>query len=86
MELPEPLRFDPVPVRARHDGWSADDQRLTSASNWPRRAWSHHLPDPGPAALSHNAPRVLLHARAVSMNIVNIRRSSGLLCPVLRTR
>jgi len=27
MELPEPLRFDPVPVRARHDGWSAADQR-----------------------------------------------------------
>jgi hypothetical protein len=27
MELPEPLRFDPVPVRPRHDGWSAADQR-----------------------------------------------------------
>ena len=27
MELPESLRFDPVPVRARHDGWSANDQR-----------------------------------------------------------
>jgi hypothetical protein len=27
MELPQVLRFDPVPVRARHDGWSADDQR-----------------------------------------------------------
>jgi hypothetical protein len=27
MELPEPLRFDPVPLRSRHNGWSADDQR-----------------------------------------------------------
>ena len=27
MELPEALRFDPVPVRARHDGWSVDHQR-----------------------------------------------------------
>ena len=27
MELPEALRFDPVPLRARHDGWNADDQR-----------------------------------------------------------
>jgi len=26
MELPESLRFDPVAVRARHDGWNADDQ------------------------------------------------------------
>jgi hypothetical protein len=27
MELPEALRFEPVPVRPRHDGWSADHQR-----------------------------------------------------------
>lgn len=27
MELPQALRFDLVPIRARHDGWSADDQR-----------------------------------------------------------
>lgn len=27
MELPLPLRFEPVPVRARHDGWNADHQR-----------------------------------------------------------
>ena len=27
MDLPEPLRFAPVPTRRRHDGWSAGDQR-----------------------------------------------------------
>jgi len=27
MDLPEPLRFAPVPMRPRRDGWSADDQR-----------------------------------------------------------
>ncbi len=28
MKLPNSLGFDPVPVRARHDGWTADDQCL----------------------------------------------------------
>ncbi len=28
MDLPDSLRFTPVPLRARHDGWGADDQRL----------------------------------------------------------
>jgi len=27
MQLPEALRFVPVSVRARHDGWGEDDQR-----------------------------------------------------------
>ena len=49
MDLPEPLRFAPVPIRKRHDGWSADDQR-----RFILRLSRGHLVDEAARALGHS--------------------------------
>jgi hypothetical protein len=61
MDLPEPLRFAPVPVRARHDGWSADDQRR----------FILHL---SRGALVDEAARALGHSR---QSAYSLRRREG---------
>lgn len=49
MELPEPLRFVAVPVRARHDGWNADHQR-----RFILKLSRGHLVDEAARALGHS--------------------------------
>jgi len=49
MDLPAQLRFAPVPLRARHDGWSAEDQR-----RFILKLSRGHLVDEAARALGHS--------------------------------
>ena len=53
MPSPDPLAFTPVPARARHDGWTAADQR-----DFIRRLAHGHSVDEAARALGHSRQSV----------------------------